>query len=73
MLMLTYPRNIDGASSDATELISSNMRRIPHTASLSTSFRSDPLSFGPSSSFNRLDQPPLDSEKTDEEPVGKFL
>ena len=44
-----------------------------HTTSPLTLFKLDPLPFGPSSSFNKLDQPFLNSEKTDEEPMGKFL
>ena len=73
MLPPTHPQNADGANPDATEPTSSNMRRTPHTASPSTSFKSDPLPFGPSNSLNRSDQPSSDSEKTDEEPVGEFL
>ena len=49
------------------------MRWTPHTTSPSTLFKSDPLPSGPSSLFNRSDQPPPDSEKTDEEPVSEFL
>ena len=49
------------------------MRWTPHIASSSTLFRSDPLPSGPSKSFNRLDQPPPDSKKTDKESVGEFL
>ena len=73
MLPPTCPQNVDGASPDATEPTLSNMCRTPHTASPSTLFRSDPLPFGPSSSFNRSDQPPLNSEKTDKELVGEIL
>ena len=73
MLPPTCPQNVDGASPDTTEHTSSNIRWTPHTASPSTLFRSDSLLSGPSNSFNRSDQPPPDSEKTDEELVGKFL
>ena len=73
MLPPICPRNIDGASPDATEPTSSNMRRTTYTALPSTFFKSDPLPSGRSSSFNRSDQPPLDSKKTDEEPLCEFL
>ena len=73
MLPATCPRNVDGTSSDATEPTSSNMRQALHIALPSTLFRSASLLSGPLSSFNRLDQPPPDSEKTDKEPLGKFL
>ena len=73
MLPPTRPQNVDAASPDATEPSSSNMCRTPHIALLSTLFRSDPLPSGLSCLFNRSDQPPPDSEKTDKEPVGEFL
>ena len=73
MLPLTYPQNVDGASFDKNEPISSNMRRTSYILLLSILFRSDlPLS-GPSSLFNRLDSPPFNFEKIDKEPVGEFL
>ena len=73
MLPPTHLRNVNNASLDATESRSSNMRRTLCPASTSNSFRLDPFPFDPSNLFNRSDQPPSDSEKTDKKPVGEFL
>lgn len=59
IVLLICPRNVDGASLDATATILSNLHEKPPTALLST--------------FFTLDQSPFNHEKTYEKPVSEFL
>lgn len=83
MVLSIYLQNVDGASLDAIAHILSHLHGKPPIASLSTLLssdsphfatllKSDPLHSDFSNWF-RLDPPPLDHEKMDEELVDKFL
>lgn len=59
MILLIYPKNVDGISFNDATFTSSNLHKKPSITLLSTLFK--------------LDLPLIDQKKMNEQPIGEFL